>query len=300
MKDQATPTTFDDAMAGESSDRYILIVQCPDRKGIVAAVAGYLADNDASITESNHFNDAGADRFYMRTAFRQDGARFPALEALKEGFGPIAREFAMEWALFDVSKRPRLLIAVSRFGHCLYDLLHRWRSGLLDVEIPAVVSNHDDMRSFVEWSGIPFHHLAMDDKQAQEAQFLDLIEAEQIDLVVLARYMQILSPSLCKKLSGRCINIHHSFLPSFKGAKPYHQAFARGVKIIGATAHYVTPDLDEGPIIEQDTLRVDHSHGPERLVTLGRDVECRVLARAVQWHIERRIIITGSKTVVFA
>ncbi len=288
-------------MTTDTSDRYILIIQCPDGKGIVAAVAGYLADRDASITESNHFNDAGANRFYMRTAFRRDGPGFPLLEALREGFRPIAERFGMQWELFDLGRRPRMLIAVSRLGHCLYDLLHRWRTGLLDVDIPAVVANHDDMRSFVEWNGIPFRHLPMEQgKEAQEARFLDLIEEQRIDLVVLARYMQILSPSLCEKLSGRCINIHHSFLPSFKGAKPYHQAFARGVKIIGATAHYVTSDLDEGPIIEQDTLRVDHRHGPERLVTLGRDVECRVLARAVQWHIERRIVITGSKTVVFA
>jgi formyltetrahydrofolate deformylase len=288
-------------MTSEMDERYILIIQCPDRKGIVAAVAGYLAERDASITESNHFNDAGASRFYMRTAFRPDGSGFPPLEQLKDGFRPIASRFGMQWELFDLGRRPRMLIAVSRFGHCLYDLLHRWRSGLLDVEIPAVVSNHEDMRSFVEWNGIPFHHLTMEvGKEGQEGRFADLIEGHNIDLIVLARYMQILSRSLCEKLSGRCINIHHSFLPSFKGAKPYHQAFSRGVKIIGATAHYVTADLDEGPIIEQDTVRVTHGHGPDQLMALGRDVECRVLARAVQWHIERRIIVTGSKTVVFA
>jgi formyltetrahydrofolate deformylase len=283
------------------SAEYILVVSCPDRKGIVAAVAGYLADNDASITESNHFNDAGENRFYMRTAFRQDGPDMPPIDMLRDGFRPIAHRFAMEWALYDARVKPRVLIAVSKLGHCLFDLLHRWRAGLLAVDIPAVVSNHDDMRSFVEWNGVPYHHLSMDEgKAAQEARFLDIVRSQKIDLVVLARYMQILSPELCASLAGRCINIHHSFLPSFKGARPYHQAFARGVKIIGATAHYVTTDLDEGPIIEQDVQRVNHGHAPEQLVALGRDVECRVLARAVNWHIERRVMVAGSRTVVFS
>ena len=281
--------------------RYILILKCPDRKGVVAAVSGFLADNDASIVESNHFNDPLAGQFYMRTVFRPDGP-MPAVPALKAGFELIAQRFAMTWSLHDAAEKPRVLIAVSKFGHCLFDLLHRWRAGLLPAEVVGVVSNHEDLRSFVEWSGVPFHHLPIgkDNKAEQEAAFLGLVEAERVDLVVLARYMQILSPAMCARLEGRCINIHHSFLPGFKGARPYHQAHARGVKIIGATAHYVTTDLDEGPIIEQGVQRVDHSHSPEELVQLGRDVECTVLARAVAWHVEHRVLIEGGKTIVFA
>jgi formyltetrahydrofolate deformylase len=290
-----TPATAD-------KDQFILILKCPDRKGVVAAVSGFLADNDASILESNHFNERMTDQFYMRTVFRQDGDDMPPLEALRKGFDLIARRFNMEWELFDASIKPKVLIAVSKFGHCLYDLLHRWRSGILPVDIVGVVSNHDDMRSFVEWSGIPYFHLPVtkESKAEQEAAFLGLVKDLDVDLVVLARYMQILSPDLCRALSGRCINIHHSFLPSFKGAKPYHQAFERGVKIIGATAHYVTTDLDEGPIIEQGVQRVDHGDTPDDLVEIGRDVECNVLARAVLWHVERRIVVNGRKTVVFS
>jgi len=284
------------------SRRYVLILKCPDTKGVVAAVSGYLAANDASIAESSHFNDEIGDLFYMRTEFRDDGPSMPSLEALGAGFEPIATRFGMTWEFHDLTVKPRILIAVSKFGHCLYDLLHRWRSGLLPVEIVGVVSNHDDMRSFVEWSGIPYHHLPVDkaDKAAQEQRILDIVEREQVDLVVLARYMQILSPELCRALSGRCINIHHSFLPSFKGARPYHQAHTRGVKIIGATAHYVTGDLDEGPIIEQGVERVSHANTPEQLVEIGRDIECAVLARAVNWHIAHRVLVNGPKTVVFA
>ena len=290
-----TPATAD-------KDQFILILKCPDRKGVVAAVSGFLADNDASILESNHFNERMTDQFYMRTVFRQDGEGMPPLEALRKGFDLIARRFNMEWELFDATIKPRVLIAVSKFGHCLYDLLHRWRSGILPVDIVGVVSNHDDMRSFVEWSGIPYFHLPVtkDTKAEQETAFLGLVKDLDVDLVVLARYMQILSPDLCRALSGRCINIHHSFLPSFKGAKPYHQAFERGVKIIGATAHYVTTDLDEGPIIEQGVQRVDHGDTPDDLVEIGHDVECNVLARAVLWHVERRIVVNGRKTVVFS
>ena len=290
-----TPATAD-------KDQFILILKCPDRKGVVAAVSGFLADNDASILESNHFNERMTDQFYMRTVFRQDGEGMPPLESLRKGFDLIARRFNMEWELFDASIKPKVLIAVSKFGHCLYDLLHRWRSGILPVDIVGVVSNHDDMRSFVEWSGIPYFHLPVtkDSKAEQESAFLGLVKDLDVDLVVLARYMQILSPDLCRALSGRCINIHHSFLPSFKGAKPYHQAFERGVKIIGATAHYVTTDLDEGPIIEQGVQRVDHGDTPDDLVEIGRDVDCNVLARAVLWHVERRIVVNGRKTVVFS
>jgi formyltetrahydrofolate deformylase len=251
--------------------------------------------------ESNHFNDAIADEFYMRTVFRADGGAMPPVEALEKGFELIARRFDMQWSLHASADKPRVLIAVSKFGHCLYELLHRWRSGLLPVEVVGVVSNHDAMRSFVEWNGLPYHHLPItkDTKAEQEAQFIGLIQELRADLVVLARYMQILSPDMCRVLSGKCINIHHSFLPSFKGAKPYHQAFERGVKIIGATAHYVTTDLDEGPIIEQDVHRVDHGHTPDKLVQIGQEIESAVLARAVAWHAERRILLNGAKTVVF-
>jgi formyltetrahydrofolate deformylase len=284
------------------TQRYILLVQCPDRRGIVAAVAGYLADNQASIVESNHFNDSLNDFFFMRVEFRADGPDMPPLASLGAGFGPIAERFEMSFSFHDASVRPRVLIAVSKFGHCLYDLMHRWRSGLLPIEVVGVVSNHEDMRSFVEWNGVPYHHLpiAKGDKPAQEARFMAIVEETRADLVVLARYMQILSGDLCARLSGRCINIHHSFLPSFKGARPYHQAHARGVKIIGATAHYVTTDLDEGPIIEQDVARVSHTHTPEQMVVMGQDIECRVLARAVGWHADRRIVLSGQRTIVFA
>lgn len=285
-----------------SDHQYVLIIQCPDTKGIVAAVSGYLADNDTSIVESNHFNDSVGDRFYMRTVFRQEGPGMPPIDMLQDGFRPIAHRFNMTWQLYDAAVKPRVLIAVSKAGHCLYDLLHRWRAGQLAVDIRAVISNHDDMRSFVEWSGIPYHHLPVsaETRPEQEARFLGLVHELEIDLVVLARYMQILSPALCAALSGRCINIHHSFLPSFKGAKPYTQAHARGVKIIGATAHYVTSDLDEGPIIEQGVERVSHAHTPAALEQIGRDIECTVLTRAVSWHVERRVVLNDRKTVVFA
>ncbi len=281
---------------------YVLIIKCPDTRGIVAAVSGYLYDNDISIVESNQFNDALGDMFYVRVVFKQAGSRMPPMAILREGFHPIAHRFSMDWDIYSLSDKPKVLIAVSKFGHCLNELLYRWRSGLLPVDIACVMSNHEDMRSLVEWSGIPYVYLPVtkDNKAEQEAQFLGLIDEHRIDLVVLARYMQILSDDLSARVSGKCINIHHSFLPSFKGAKPYHQAHARGVKIIGATAHYVTSDLDEGPIIEQDVQRVHHGLTPEQLVAIGQDIEARVLARAVTWHAERRVIINGAKTVVFS
>lgn len=281
---------------------YVLIIKCPDTRGIVAAVSGYLYDNDISIVESHQFNDALDDIFYVRVVFRQAGVRMPPMDILREGFKPIAHRFGMRWDIHNQTQRPRVLIAVSKFGHCLYELLHRWRSGLLPVDIAGVVSNHEDMRSFVEWNEVPYVYLPVtkETRTQQEAAFLKLIEDSKADLVVLARYMQILSDDLARRLEGRCINIHHSFLPSFKGARPYHQAHARGVKIIGATAHYVTSDLDEGPIIEQDVQRVHHGHTPEQMVAIGQDIEARVLARAVTWHAERRVIINGGKTVVFS
>lgn len=275
--------------------QFILNLDCPDRKGIVAAVANFLASHDSSIVESSQFSDTSTERFHMRVDFA--GHAGMSLKSVQEGFAPVSQAFDMNWTLYDKQVKPKVLIAVSRFGHCLYDLVHRWRSGLLPVDIIAVVSNHDDMQTFVEWSGLAWHRLP-DGKAAQEKTLLEL--AQDADLVVLARYMQILTPEACAALAGRCINIHHSFLPSFKGARPYQQAFARGVKIIGATAHYVTANLDEGPIIEQDVQRVHHGHAVEDLVNFGRDVECRVLARAVTWHVQRRVMITGEKTVVFA
>jgi len=279
---------------------FILTITCPDRSGIVAAVTGFLAEHDAFIIEAAQFGDPVSARFFQRIVFRGNGG-IGSADAFCTAFEPIARTFQMEWDLHDDRRKDRILIAVSKFGHCLNDLLHRYRTGTLPIDVVGVVSNHDDMRGIVEWHGVPYHHLpvAPQRKAEQEARWLDLIDELKVDLVVLARYMQILSADACRRLSGRCINIHHSFLPSFKGAKPYHQAHARGVKIIGATAHYVTPDLDEGPIIEQAVERVDHTHTPDDLIGVGRDIESVVLARAVQYHTERRVLLNGSKTVVF-
>jgi formyltetrahydrofolate deformylase len=281
---------------------FSLLLVCPDRKGIVAAVAGFLSDHDASIVEAKQFNDHLTHRFYMRAVFTSVGGRFVSLERLREEFATLADTYDMSWQLEDTARRVRVLIAVSKLDHCLQDLLFRWRSGVLPVDVVGVVSNHPDLRSLVEWHQIPFHHLPVspENRSQQEAQILELISRHQVDLLVLARYMQILSNDLCRALSGRCINIHHSFLPSFKGARPYHQAYARGVKIIGATAHYVTPDLDEGPIIEQAVERVGHEHTPERFQEIGRDLEAIVLARAVRWHAERRILLDGQRSVILS
>ena len=281
--------------------KYILLIQSPDVRGVVAAVSSALAQSQCSITQSNLFNDDQTSRFFMRMEFVYEGEGGFDLQGFQDRFAAVAGPFALDWQIHDMSVRPKVLIAVSKFGHCLYDLLHRWRADLLPVEIVGVVSNHDDMRSFVEWNGLPYFHLPVDkaNKVAQETRFLELVAELQAELVVLARYMQILSPAMCEALSGRCINIHHSFLPSFTGAKPYHQAHARGVKIIGATAHFVTTDLDEGPIIEQGVERVTHIQTPNDLVTIGRDIECAVLARAVTWQVERRLVLIGQRTVVF-
>ncbi len=286
-------------MTTPAAAAFILTLACPDRAGIVHAVTGALAAEGANITEAQQFNDAGTGLFFMRVAFdAPDRTR----DALHAALAPLGERFAAtHWALAPAAQRMRCAILVSQFGHCLNDLLFRWRSGVMPLDIVAVVSNHRDFESLVASYGLPFHHVAVtaDSKAAAEAQLLQLIEAERIDLIVLARYMQILSNDLCTRLAGRAINIHHSFLPSFKGAQPYRQAFERGVKIIGATAHYVTADLDEGPIVEQDIARVDHSHDPAELTAIGRDVECAVLARAVKWHAERRVLIDRNKTVVF-
>ena len=279
--------------------RYILKLACPDRLGIVAAVSGFLAQQDCNVTESAQFNDPTTGLFFLRTVFTA-GAASPERSGLVAGFGAIGRRFTMDWEIFDAAVKQRVLILVSRFGHCLNDLLYRWRTDALPMTVTAVASNHPDLQPLA--GDLPFHHLPMKpgDKAAQEAALLKLVEETQSDLVVLARYMQILSSDLAAALKGRCINIHHSFLPSFKGAKPYHQAFERGVTLIGATAHYVTESLDEGPIIEQGIERVNHTHTPEELVAIGRDIECQVLARAVRWHCEHRVILNGHKTVVFS
>lgn len=283
--------------AAMSLTRYILSLSCKDTHGIVAAVSGFLAENGGFITESAQFGDYSTGRFFMRTEFE---AKLSASE-IKTKFTPLATKFGMEWELHDAATKLKVLLLVSKQGHCLNDLLHRWRTGGLHIEIPAVISNHPDLKPMVEWHNIPFLHMAItpETKAKQEAALLKEIETRKIDLVVLARYMQILSPELCTKLRGRAINIHHSFLPSFKGAKPYHQAYDRGVKLIGATAHFVTPDLDEGPIIEQEVVRVDHTQKPEDLVHLGQDSESLVLSRAVKYYSERRVILNGNKTVVF-
>ena len=282
--------------------QFVIVLKCAEKRGIVAAVSGYLTDMALTIIESSQYQDPSTNTFFMRVVFGPDAEDTIALDQVRSGFEKIAADFKMEWELHDRATKMRVLIAVSKFGHCLYDLLHRWKSGLLPVEICGVVSNHDDMRSFVEWNGLPYYHFPVtkDTKDEQETKIIELIDELNIELVVLARYMQILSPRLCAHLSGRCINIHHSFLPSFKGAKPYHQAHARGVKMIGATAHYVTTDLDEGPIIAQDARHVTHASTPEELVAFGQETECTVLARAVGWRVDHRVISNGQKTVVFA
>jgi formyltetrahydrofolate deformylase len=280
---------------------YILTLSCPDVRGIVASVTSFLARFGGFISESTQFGDPTTERFFMRVRFSSSSIT-PSAEQLKHLFNiEIATPFSMEWKLTDASMRPRVLILVSKQLHCLNDLLHRSRSGLLAADMVGVISNHDDARSMVEWHGIAYHHLpvAPETKPDQEQHMLAIIEEQRVDVVVLARYMQILSPELSRALHGRAINIHHSFLPSFKGAKPYHQAHARGVKIIGATAHYVTDALDEGPIIEQEVMRVDHSHSPEALTLMGQDIEAQVLSRALKYQIEQRVLMNGNKTVVF-
>lgn len=281
--------------------RYVLTLSCKDVRGIVAAVSGFLSKQDGFILESTQFGDASTMRFFMRVDFVA-GEKTPPADELRQHFdAEIGTPFAMDWKLHDVMRKQRVVVMVSKFGHCLNDLMHRYRTGVLNIEIPAVISNHDDMRAMVEWHGIKYHHLPVskDTKLEQEADIWKLIKDYQADVVVLARYMQILSSGLSAKLAGKAINIHHSFLPSFKGAKPYTQAHERGVKIIGATAHYVTDDLDEGPIIEQEVARVDHSHSPAQLEAIGRDIESVVLARALKYHTEHRVLINGNKTVVF-
>jgi len=280
---------------------FVIVLRCPERRAIVARVATFLADAGCTIEESSQYHDPSTGTFFMRVVFRPDGIGAMDAAALGAGFAEIAAGFGMDWELHDLGRKPRALLMVSKFGHCLHDLVHRWEAGVLPLDIVGVVSYHETMRAFCEFHGLPYHCLPVekDNKPEQEARLLKLVERENVDLVVLARYMQVLSEYLCRRLAMRCINIHHSFLPSFKGAKPYHQAHARGVKMIGATAHFVTPDLDEGPIIHQDTRPVDHAFTPDQLVMLGQEVEASVLSRAATWFAEHRIISNGGKTVVF-
>ena len=283
---------------------HILTLSCPDQRGIVHRVSGFLAEHGCNIIDSAQFGDAQSKLFFMRVHF---AAEDPAVSeaTLRADFAQVAAELKMDAQLHDARKKPRLMIMVSKIGHCLNDLLFRYKSGLLPVEISAIVSNHIDFYQLSASYNVPFYHLPLaagassEAKRTQEARVMEIVKANDIDLVVLARYMQILSPEMCAALKGKAINIHHSFLPSFKGAKPYYQAHERGVKLIGATAHFVTSDLDEGPIIEQDVERVDHAMDPEMLTAIGRDVECVVLARAVKWFVEHRILLDGHKTVVF-
>jgi formyltetrahydrofolate deformylase len=279
--------------------QYVLTLACPERPGIVRAITAFLADRGFDIVEHQQFDDHMSGKLYLRTAFTP-GDKEVSAEGLSAEFAAVADEFGMEFAIHD-GRPQRLLVMVSKFGHCLNDLIFRWRAGSLGAEIAVVVSNHEDLRPMAEAAGLPFIHVPVtaDTKPQAEARLLELVEEYQADLVVLARYMQVLSNELCGNLRGRAINIHHSFLPGFKGAKPYHQAYDRGVKLIGATAHYVTADLDEGPIIEQEVFRVDHSLDPNALVTVGRDAESQALSRAVRWHCQHRVLLNNTRTVVF-
>ncbi|WP_084564659.1 formyltetrahydrofolate deformylase [Pseudoxanthobacter soli] len=282
--------------------QYILTLSCANRPGIVAAVSTYLFESRCNILDANQYDDRETGRFFMRVVVNPVGEGV-ALDALKEGFAALAGRFAMEWSLRSRFERRRVLLLASKSDHCLADLVYRWRIGEIPMDIAGIVSNHSrETYAHLDLDGIPFHHLPVtrQTKMEQEARIWQIVQESRAELVVLARYMQVLSDGLAAKLAGRCINIHHSFLPGFKGAKPYHQAFERGVKLIGATAHYVTSDLDEGPIIEQDVERVSHHATPEDLVRKGRDIERRVLARAIAWHLEDRVLMNGKRTVVFA
>ncbi|MHC6219921.1 formyltetrahydrofolate deformylase [Arthrobacter sp. MMS24-S77] len=285
MTDSTLPTSF------------VVTLSCPDRPGIVHAVAGALLEAGCNIADSQQYGSPSTGNFFMRVEATTSSTQAELSSAL----APVAEEFGMKWQINPVGEKVRTLILGSRDAHCLNDLLFQQRSGTLPIEVPAIVSNHRDLEGLAEFYGIPFHHIPVtpDTKPQAEAKLLELIHEHGIELTVLARYMQVLSNELCAELNGKAINIHHSFLPSFKGAKPYHQAHARGVKIIGATAHYVTADLDEGPIIEQEVIRVDHARTAEQFVQMGRDVEGRTLAQAVQWHAEHRVLLDGTRTVVF-
>ncbi len=281
------------------SNAFVLTVKCPDTIGIVYAVAGFLCDQGYFVEESSHFGDRDTNQFFMRTVFTPRDCVFSRREFARH-FQAIADRFKMDWQVYDTNVRPRVLIMVSRLDHCLNDLLYRYRTGVLQMEIPAIVSNHMDLAELAQWHKIPYFYVPVTpEKRLQaEARLLEIAADTKVDLIVLARYMQILSEQTCRQLTGRIINIHHSFLPGFKGAKPYHKAFERGVKLIGATAHYVTPELDEGPIIEQGVERVSHAYSPEDLAAVGRDIESLTLARAVKLHLEHRVLLNGRKTVI--
>lgn len=279
---------------------YRLVISCPDRVGIVAKVSNFLSTYNGWITEASHHSDTQAGRFFMRHEIKADSIPF-GLEQFRIAFEPIAREFDMDWHIADSARPKKVILMCSKESHCVADLLHRWHSKEINAEIVAVISNHEDLRRMVEWHEIPYHYIPVNKNNRDEAfgEVDGLIEGYEADVVVLARYMQILPASLCEKYSGKVINIHHSFLPSFAGARPYHQAYSRGVKLIGATCHYVTQDLDEGPIIEQDVIRISHSDSIEDMVRLGKDVEKNALSRGLRAHIEDRVITYENKTVVF-
>jgi formyltetrahydrofolate deformylase len=279
---------------------YTLAASCPDRTGIIARVTGFFAEHKGWILESSFHADDEANQYFMRIEVKADSLPFMLAE-LRERFRPIAEELQMDWKITDSAVKKRVVLLVSKQEHCLYDLLARWQSKELDIEIPCVISNHDTFKGFVEWHGIPFHHVPVtgENKPKAYAEVQRLIDEVRADSIVLARYMQILSPELCAAYPSRILNIHHSFLPSFVGAKPYHQAYQRGVKLIGATCHYVTAELDQGPIIEQDVIRIDHSDSPDDMVRYGKDIEKTVLARGLRYHLEDRVLVHGNKTVVF-
>lgn len=288
-------------MSDTEKRKFILNVSCPETSGIVLAVSEFIFEHGATIIDAAQNRDRETDQFFMRVEFEEQARSLPEKGVLWEAFNAIASRFQMQFSLFDCSVPERILLAVSRHTHCLNDILHRWESGELPGEVVGVVSNHRDMEKMTDWYGLPYYYLPVtkENKTVQEAEISRIVDEQRVDLFALARYMQILSGSLCDKMAGRIINIHHSFLPGFKGANPYRQAYHRGVKVIGATAHYVTADLDEGPIIEQVVEKVDHGFGVEELMQIGRDAECTAFARALKWHCERRIIINGVRTVVF-
>jgi formyltetrahydrofolate deformylase len=296
----AGPRGSHNRLMNQQQNSFVLTIVCPDTVGIVAAVSGYLTEQNCFIEESNHFGDPDTCCFFMRTRFSPRDTSF-SRGRFESGFAAIADRFEMDWRVYDRNVLPRVLIVTSKHDHCVNDLLYRYRTGTLRMTVPAIVSNHMDLAGLAEWHRIPYFHVPVtpETKSAAEQRLLDIIEDTKADLVVLARYMQVLSDDLCNRFAGRIINIHHSFLPGFKGARPYHKAHEHGVKLIGATAHYVSPTLDEGPIIEQTVERVDHTHTVEDLTAVGRDVESITLARAVKLHVDHRVFLDGSKTVVF-
>jgi formyltetrahydrofolate deformylase len=290
------------AQSGETMQKradFVLLISCDDRKGIVAAVANSVASQDCNIVENAQYSDTVTGRFFMRVTIA--GPEGMTGDSFTQAFMPVATAFRLEWRIHDLQRKLRTMIMVSQGGHCLNDLLYRTSTGRLPMDVTSIVSNHTTWQRRADHESIPFHHLPItpETKLVQEAKLMAMVEEQQVDLIILARYMQVLSDQLCRKLDGRVINIHHSFLPGFKGAKPYHRAYERGVKMVGATAHYVTPDLDEGPIITQDVSIVDHADTVEDLIAQGQDTESRVLARAVKLHLEHRVLLSGNRTVVF-